>query len=281
MAGGVDLAQLVGRLARLAGLALLAYGAVLGLMLLTSRSAIYPFLHSEDVHAPTGLPDIALTELEGPHGPVLAWSVPAEAGRPTVLIFVGNAGQLMQGVMRGAPLVEAGYGIAILNYPGANGAPGRPGQDTIMAAARTLHAHVMSQSPPQQHPIVFGMSLGAAVAVHLAAEVPVSAVVLESPFTSTYELARDLYPFLPPVNLLPHNRWPVRAAAPRITAPALVIHGARDSIVPPHHGARVSEALAGPTELIVKPDAGHNDLHMHGADAEVMRFLQAQEGRDG
>lgn len=280
MAGGADLQQVAWRLARYLGLALLAYGVLLGVMLLTSRPAIYPFLHGEDVRSPGGLPGIELTELDGPRGPVLAWSVPADAGRPTVLLFVGNAGQLMQGVMRGAPLVEAGYGIAILNYPGANGAPGRPGQNTIMAAARTLYDHVATQSPQQPRPLVFGMSLGAAVAVHLAAEVPVAGVVLESPFTSTYELARDLYPFLPPVNLLPHNRWPVRSAAMEVTAPALVIHGARDSIVPPQHGERVAEALSGGAELVVKSEAGHNDLHLHGADAEVMRFVQARAGRD-
>jgi uncharacterized protein len=254
-------------------LAALIYVGLLLFLLLTSRAAIYPFLHDSDVRAPAGLPGVSLTEISTDAWVTLAWVVPPEPGRPMVPIFVGNAGQMGHGVLKGAPLVEQGYGVAILSYPGANGAPGRPSETAIMAAARDLLDHVDAAFPEAPAPVLYGISLGAAVAVQLAAERAVGAVILEAPFTATYDLARDIYPFLPPFNLLPGNRWEALRAAPAVTVPALVVHGRRDEIVPYRHGQRMAEALAGETTLRLFDQARHNDLHLHGADAAVLAFL--------
>jgi len=255
-------------------LVLLFYGMVLGLMLLTSRVLVYPFVNDSDVRAPAGLPGIGLATLRTPTGAeVLAWVVPPAPGRPVVVMFPGNAGQMGQGVARAAPLVAAGYGAAILSYPGANRAPGRPDEASITAAARALLARLREAYPAAPPPVLFGMSLGAAVAVQAALSEPVGALVLEAPFTSLWDVARVHYPYLPPWPLLRHSRWESFTVAPRITIPALVLHGAADWIIPPVQGGRIAAALGGAVDFHLLPGAGHNDMHLYGADARVRDFL--------
>ena len=267
--------RLAAAFGRFALLALLFYALVLGLMLLGSRATVYPFVHDSDVRSPSGLPGIGLASLRSPSGAeVMAWVVPPAPGRPVVVVFTGNAGQMWQGVARAEPLVSAGYGAAILSYPGANGAPGRPDEATITDAALGLVAYLRQRYPQAPPPVLFGMSLGAAVAIRVALTELAGALVLEAPFTSVWDVARVHYPFLPRFSLLRHSRWESLAAAPRVGLPALVLHGGRDRIIPPDQGRRIAEALGGnDTTFHLLPGSGHNDMHLHGADAQVRAFL--------
>ena len=253
--------------------ALILYLALLGALIWLSPSLIYPFANDADLRAPFGLPGIETVAVPVPGGPeALAWVVPPQPGRPMVVVFPGNVGQMAHGVAKAAPLVAEGFGAAILSYPGANGAPGRPGEGTITAAARAVLDEMRSRHPDPA-PVLYGLSLGAAVALQVAATDPVGALVLEAPFPSTYAVARVHYPFIPPFPVLPHNRWDGMAAAARIEAPVLIVHGAKDSVVPTWMGERVAMALGDRARLHVVPGAGHNDLHRFGADAPVVAFL--------
>ncbi len=253
--------------------ALILYLALIGALIWLSPAVIYPFANDADVRAPFGPPGIEVIRVPVPDRPeAWAWVVPPEPGRPVVVVFPGNVGQMAHGVAKAAPLVAEGFGAAIMSYPGANGAPGRPGEGTITDAARAVLAEMRARHPGPA-PVLYGISLGAAVAMQAAAVDPVSALVLEAPFPSTYDVARVHYAFIPPFPVLLHNRWDAMAVAGQIDAPTLIVHGAEDTIVPAWLGARVSMALGGQARLEIVPGAGHNDLHRFGADDLVVEFL--------
>jgi hypothetical protein len=115
--------------------------------------------------------------------------------------------------------------------------------------------------------VLFGESLGAAVAVELALGKPAGALILESPFTSIPDMARAAYPFLPPVGPLIRTRYATIAKVPKLSLPLLVLHGERDEIVPFAQGRRVFEAAGGTKRFFAIPGAGHNDTYLAGGEA--------------
>ena len=114
--------------------------------------------------------------------------------------------------------------------------------------------------------MLFGESLGSAVAVQLALEREAAALVLESPFSSIPDMARAAYPFLPPVGALIRTRYDTLAKAPRVRVPVLVLHGERDEIVPLEQARRVFEAAPQPKRFFAIPGAGHNDTYHAGGE---------------
>jgi fermentation-respiration switch protein FrsA (DUF1100 family) len=109
--------------------------------------------------------------------------------------------------------------------------------------------------------VVFGRSLGSAVALHVATVRPARAVVLESPLSTAADLRRAHYPFLPGALLRLELDNVARAA--RLDVPLLVFHGDGDRIVPPAMGRAVAAAGRGAFHLIV--GAGHNETFAVGA----------------
>ena len=104
--------------------------------------------------------------------------------------------------------------------------------------------------------VLFGESLGSGVAVQVAAEKPVAAVILDSPFTSLPDVAAAHYPFLP-VRLLLRDRYLSLAFIGRIKAPLLIVHGEKDRIVPFALGKRLFEAAREPKPFEAFPGIGH------------------------
>ena len=116
--------------------------------------------------------------------------------------------------------------------------------------------------------VVYGRSLGGAVATHVASEHDVAAMALETPFTDLYELATDLYPFPMPQSLFEYS-FDNKNRAPQIDVPTWVVHGTEDRIVPVDHGRRVFQALSNGWKMTIIEGGGHNDLmgfEEHGRD---------------
>jgi fermentation-respiration switch protein FrsA (DUF1100 family) len=123
--------------------------------------------------------------------------------------------------------------------------------------------------------VYLGESLGAAVAVGLAVEAPPAALVLRSPFTALAEVGQLHYPWLPVRRLL-YDRYPALEQIGQVTAPVLIVAGARDRIVPATMSQRLYEAAAGPKRLVVLPGLDHNDVDLAAGapfTTEVVHFL--------
>jgi uncharacterized protein len=120
--------------------------------------------------------------------------------------------------------------------------------------------------------VLWGESLGTGVAVALAAEKPVARVILESPFSSAVDIAARRYWFVP-VRWLMKDQFRSDLRIGKITAPVLVLHGERDTVVPIGLGERLYALINAPKRFVRFPGGGHNDLGANGALEAGKQFL--------
>lgn len=149
---------------------------------------------------------------------------------------------------------------------------GRPSERGLYADGRAALAFLESEGVPADHIVLFGESLGSAIAIHLAGEARVGALVLEAPFTSAVDVGRAAYPFLP-VSWLLKDRYPSIEKIARIEAPLLIIHGEADRTVPVALGRRLLAMASEPKRGLFPAAAGHNDLSAHGSTEAGLEFL--------
>lgn len=211
---------------------------------------------------------------------VVAWSLASSGAGGSLVYFHGN-GENLETLRRGGlfdALAGCGRSVLAVDYPGYGRSGGVPSEDAIGEVARRAFDRLGALHAGEPRAIV-GWSLGAAAAVALAAERPnADRLVLLSPWASLGEVARVHFPgFL--VEALLAERWDSLAAAPRVTIPALVMHGARDDIIPAAQGRRLAAALGGPTRWVEVATAGHNDLLAESRVwDEVRAFLGVSDG---
>jgi pimeloyl-ACP methyl ester carboxylesterase len=188
-----------------------------------------------------------------------AWHAPATGSSTgaTVLVLPGNAGSRELRVPLARALSAAGFDVLLLDYRGYGGNPGSPTEEGLATDARAAHRYLVDErgvAPARL--VLFGESLGAAVAIRLARERPVGGLVLRSPFTSLADIGAKHYPFLP-VRALLRDRFPVEETVASVRAPIIVVAGEADEIVPPSQSRAVAAAAGAP--YIELPDATHND----------------------
>ena len=188
------------------------------------------------------------------------WLVPG-SGETALLWFHGNAGNVGDRVALLKELHEQlGLSIFILEYRGYGASQGTPSEKGLyLDAEAALQSLIARLGSGARRIVLFGQSLGAAVAVELARRGPPSGLILESAFTSVSAMARHHYPWLP-VGPLLRTRFDSLAKIAQVKAPLLVIHGDRDEIAPLRMGEALFAGAAEPKRLRVFRGAGHNDL---------------------
>ena len=186
-----------------------------------------------------------------------AWHLAGPPGAPLVLYFGGNAEEVSW--MLGEASAAPGVGWLLVDYRGYGGSEGAPSEEALVADALLWYDRF---SPQAKKIYALGRSLGSGVAVRLAAERKVDAVVLVTPFDSMVSVGKRHYPFLP-VGLLLRHRFDSISFAPKITAPLLCLVGTRDSIIPADHAKLLYDAWAGPKRWVALEEAGHNTVDAH------------------
>jgi len=250
------------------------YLALLALLYLQQRSLLFP---REPARAPidsTGIPgaeEVTLTAADGER--LVTWVVPPRAGKPVVLYFHGNGGNLGQPgrIGRFRSLTEDGTGLFALSYRGYGGSTGSPTEEGLHLDARALYGAAAERFGASQL-VAYGESLGTGVALKLAAEVPLAAVVLEAPYLSTAAVAQRAYPYVP-VRLLMLDQFRSDEVIGRVRVPLLVLHGERDGVVPFAQGDALYGLANSPKRFLRFPRGGHGDLAAYGSLPEVRRFL--------
>ena len=144
-----------------------------------------------------------------------------------------------------------------MHYRGYSGSSGRPAEQALRGDARSLFELVHGRHPDV---IVVGRSLGSSLAIQLAAEEPVTRLVLITPCESILSIAQRVAPFLP-MRLLRRDRYESWRDAPKVTCPTLVIAGSHDELVPMGDTRRLMAAFSpGVARLRVIDGADHNSV---------------------
>lgn len=200
---------------------------------------------------------------------VHAYYVPGGGSR-ALLFLHGNAGNASDRLPNAALLADLGVDVLLLDYRGYGLSEGRPSEEGLYADARAGLAHLeRDRGFLPERIVVFGRSLGGAVAVELAGDRPLAGLVLESTFTSVGDMARHL---LGPLGALVAGGFDSRARIARVRAPLLFLHGDRDAIVPIALGRALYDAAPTPKTFETLAGAGHNDTVLVGGRAYLARI---------
>lgn len=255
----------------------LIYGALMGWMYVNQRAMIY--FPGTDMGAPqdVGLTDISVVSLPTDDGLILqAWYKAPEDAARVVVFFHGNGGTIAGRAGKVWPYLAAGYGVLMVEYRGYGGNAGTPDEAGLYLDADAALRFLREQGIAPDRWVLYGESLGSAVAIEAAfvqaRTAPVGALVLEAPFTSLVDVAGYHYPYMP-VRWLMKDRYQSAEKIKAVRAPVLVVHGSEDTTVPARFGRTLFAAATQPKEGIWIEGGAHNDLYDHGAAGQILQML--------
>jgi len=183
---------------------------------------------------------------------------PQNTGKPVILYFHGNADAVQARWERAKLFTDQGYGLLMVSYRGFAGSTGSPTEEGLIQDADAAYAYLGSQGFSARQLVYWGESLGSGVAIQLAARHAPAALILESPFTSAADVAREIYWFLP-IGLLMKDQFKSIDYIGSIKAPVFIMHGDQDHIVPYKMGQEMFAAANEPKEFYPLPGGGHVD----------------------
>lgn len=202
-----------------------------------------------------------------------SWHLPAKPGRPTILYFHGNAGSIADRADRLRFFQKQGLGALFVSYRGYGASTGSPSQSGLVNDALAAHDWLVQNNIAPENIIAVGESLGAAVVVQLAQQRFLKAVILEAPFTSTMDVARSTYWWLP-VDLLMKDRFESIKLIDQIKAPILIVHGEQDEITSLEQGRQLFAKAREPKTLYIIDGASHNGISIEDVWLREQVFIE-------
>ena len=258
---------------------LLSLAAIFALIVIVGRLLHRYFVYIPDRARVTpkeaGFADVEEVVFKAADGTrLIAWHLPARPGRPTLLYFTGNSGNVAKRANKIKAIAADGYGLFMLNYRGYGGSEGRPTERRVTADAVSAYDYLRGLGVAPHDIVAYGESLGTAVASRLALQRHVEGLVLEAPFTSVVAVGRLLWPYFP-LGLIMADQYRTIERIGQVEAPLFIVHGGRDAIIPLDQARNVFHAATEPKSFALVPQAGHNDLYDRGAWEKVRGFLES------
>jgi fermentation-respiration switch protein FrsA (DUF1100 family) len=186
------------------------------------------------------------------------WFVPAPTPRATLLFFHGNAGNISHRLDSLRIFHRLGLSVFIFDYRGYGRSDGSPSEAGTRNDARAAWRYITdTRAVPASEVVLFGRSLGAAIAAWLAGQYRPGALIVESTFTSVPDMASELYWWLPARHLA-RFQYATRDYLKATMCPVLVVHSPNDEIIPFHHAEALYAAAHEPKELL-RLSGSHNE----------------------
>lgn len=187
------------------------------------------------------------------------WFFPLDSALPVILFCHGNAGNISHRLFNVELLLKHKLQVFIFDYRGYGKSSGRPSEKGLYTDGLAAYDYLIKERHilPGQI-IIFGRSLGAAVAIEVALQKEIRSIIIESAFTSTKDMARAIWLFRPVSYFLPAH-YNNQKKITDLDVPKLFIHGERDEIVPFSMGQRLFESAKAPKYFFPLKRAGHND----------------------
>jgi fermentation-respiration switch protein FrsA (DUF1100 family) len=252
------------------------YGLLVAIAFFAQKSLLYlPNTPGRELTAnPAGIGlayhDVSIKTEDGLtlHG----WFIPAASSR-VLLFFHGNAGNISHRLASIRQFHSLGLSILIVDYRGYGQNEGKPSEAGLQQDAEAAWRYVTgTRKVAPGDVVIFGRSLGGAVAAWLAARTQPGAFIVESAFTSVPDIAREVYPWLP-VRWLSRLQHATLNYVREARCPVLVVHSRDDEIIPYHHGEQIFAAAKEPRALLTIA-GGHNDAFVSDED----RYLEGIRG---
>jgi hypothetical protein len=207
------------------------------------------------------------------------WYVPSEPARGVLLFCHGNAGNISYRLDSIMIFHRLGLSVFIFDYRGYGWSEGEPTEEgTYRDAAGAWDYLVQKREVRPERIVIFGRSLGGAVAAWLGQDRPAGALILESTFSSFRDIAEDIHPWLP-VRLLARYDYETAAFLTRVRCPVLIVHSRDDELIPFKHGEKLFAAAKEP-KAFLEITSSHNDgfqrsgaAYTKGLDAFLTRWM--------
>ena len=167
-----------------------------------------------------------------------AWYFKKNEKFKTLLFFHGNAGSLENRIYKLNAFSKLKLNYLIVAYRGFSGNKGNPTEEGLYKDARAAKYWLNLNNINDQNIILYGESLGTAIAIDLSKDYKFAGVILESPFTSMIDLGQRYYPIFP-VKLLLKDKYESKKKIKNLISPILVLHGKKDNIVPFSMGEKI------------------------------------------
>ncbi len=172
----------------------------------------------------------------------------------TVIYFYGSDEDLGIAMSRLASYGIRGFNVACIDYRGYGYSKGSPSERGFYADGQRIYDWLLESGVDESKIVLHGRSVGAAVAMELAIRRQPAGLILESAFRSAFHAVL-------PLNWVPGDSFENERKARRATCPALILHGAEDSVIDPAHASALRDAFpAGQATLLELPNGGHSDL---------------------
>ena len=219
----------------------------------------------EDFYA-SDMEEISLTTADGLN--LYAWYKKPNGQKVTVVYFHGNGGHLGGRMPMVRYMLDKGFGVLLVEYRGYGGNPGTPTEKGLYEDARAAMRYVLARNGCI---VLYGESLGTAVATQMGTEFPIKGIVLQAPFLSLKAIARHHYPW---VLISPLDKYESALKIQSVKAPLLLMHGDNDKIVPLSHGQALYQLAANQWEMVTFKGGGHNDLWGKGLFQKIEDYLE-------
>jgi fermentation-respiration switch protein FrsA (DUF1100 family) len=195
------------------------------------------------------------------------WFIPSSNASYTILFCHGNAGNIGHRLDKINLLHGIGLNIFILDYRGYGRSQGKPSENGFYLDAQAAYDYLVNNRKIDPKKIIlYGESIGTAVAIDLAAKVEVKAFIVEGAFSSGKDMAKRIYPFLPP--LIFSNRFDSSAKIKKISAEKLFIHSREDEIVPLALAMKLYSFADAPKQFI-EIYGGHNTAFLDAKEKYI------------
>jgi len=251
----------------------LLYVSVLVVLYFMQRTIIY----HPDRSRPTDVANVERVRVTTDDNLILEgfYVAPSDGDKPVIVLFHGNAGHYGHRLFKASILSEGGYGVLLAEYRGYGGNPGEISEEGFYKDGRAFIDWIKEEHDVSSDRLVlYGESIGSGTATQMALEYDIAALVLEVPFSSLYDIAKQQYFFLP-VKYLLKDKFLNDLKIKEINTPLMIVYSDNDKIVPAHLTKKLYDAALEPKEIQNFPQAEHYNLYEHGAAKVILDFISS------
>jgi len=237
-------------------------------MIFESRFIFFPSKYPEGIYEDARItPRISTEDGVKIHG----WFAQADSAIGTLVISHGNAGNISHRIDFIRRVQRTGFNVLMFDYRGYGKSEGSPNEAGVYSDGRAAFDHALGLPGVDPRKIIlWGTSLGGAVAVDVALHRPAAGLILESTFSSAKDVARLSYPYLP-VQFTLRAQFNSIDKISGIRIPLLQMHGNKDRIIAFELGKKLFEAANEPKEFYTIEGADHNNTYIIGGQAYLER----------